>query len=139
MGGVARESVCNALLKLYLCDIPTILCTYTLCAFLNLTLLICVAAPGMKSCFHSLRRTFRLLTPVLDAVHGILGLAELLQQSLYEASFPEGHAELVAAQREYCKSIRECATLLQSLISSVLVRNRNILLYALSTNVVPST
>ena len=62
------------------------------------------------------------------AVHGILGLCELLMQSIShpgEATTPGGasrlsEAELLASQLEYCSSIRDCATLLQSLVSSVL-------------------
>lgn len=68
-------------------------------------------------------------------VHGILGLSELLMQTLSgpagEANAGAGHdtsaeggeecdAARIILQRQYCSAIRECATLLQSLVTSVL-------------------
>lgn len=69
------------------------------------------------------------------AVHGILGLSELLEKSLQEArtratataleSPPTGSSSVditaeAEQQLQYCRTIRECAQLLQSLVSNVL-------------------
>lgn len=68
------------------------------------------------------------------AVHGILGLSELLEKSLQEAKgrsqAAAGLEPLAAAsaavaadaeqELQYCRTIRECAQLLQSLVSNVL-------------------
>lgn len=64
--------------------------------------------------------------PPPSAVHGILGLSELLERSLRESRDGDGGsardagADLGQQQLQYCRTIRECAQLLQSLVSNVL-------------------
>ena len=53
-------------------------------------------------------------------VHGIIGLADLLGQAISQASRQSAAADETSEQVLYCRSIRESATLLQSLISDIL-------------------
>ena len=69
-------------------------------------------------------RPCHLLQSCLVAVHGIIGLAELLFQSLTQPEAAQEHsgAALIAhsEQLEYCSAILDSAKLLQSLVTDVL-------------------